>query len=53
MRGEGEDPESVSTIGGARGQRYAAAARSGSLPPTESGLSWPRSVMQARICLVL
>jgi hypothetical protein len=46
MRAEGgEHPQSVSTIGGARGQRYAAAARSGSLPPPDAGLSWPRSVM--------
>ena len=39
-----EHPESVSTMGGARGQMYAAAARSGSLP-TDSGESWPRSVV--------
>lgn len=31
-------------MGHAMGQRYAAAARSGSLPK-DSGISWPRSVM--------
>lgn len=41
---EGDVPESVSTIGGSIGQRYAAAARSGSIPP-DAGSSWPRSVM--------
>ena len=48
MRGDGEHPQSVSTMGGARGQRYAAAARTGSLPYPEAGagqLSWSRSVM--------
>jgi len=44
MREGGEHPESASTIGGALGQRYAAAARSGSMPH-DPGSSWPRSVM--------
>lgn len=44
MREGGENPESVSTFGGATAQRYAAAARSGSMPH-DPGSSWPRSVM--------
>ncbi len=39
-----ENPASTSSIGGAMGQRYAAAARTGSMPK-DSGISWPRSVM--------
>ncbi|CAL5219904.1 g1831 [Coccomyxa viridis] len=39
-----ENPASTSSIGGAMGQRYAAAARAGSMPK-DSGISWPRSVM--------
>ncbi len=41
---DGENPQSVSTFGGMTGQRYAAAARSGSVPH-DPGSSWPRSVM--------
>ncbi len=39
-----ENSASTSSMGGAVGQRYAAAARSGSIP-SNPGISWPRSVM--------
>ncbi|BDA42347.1 probable Na(+)/H(+) antiporter NhaH at N-terminal half [Coccomyxa sp. Obi] len=41
---DGENAQSVSTFGGVTGQKYAAAARSGSVPH-DPGSSWPRSVM--------
>ena len=44
MREGGENPESVSTFGGATAQRYDAAARSGSMAH-EQWSSWPRSVL--------
>lgn len=39
-----ENAASTTSIGRGMGQRYAAAARSGSMP-RDSGVSWPRSVM--------
>ena len=39
-----ENAASTMLMGARMGQRYAAAARTGSVP-SDSGISWPRSVM--------
>ena len=39
-----ENAASTMSMGARMGQRYAAAARTGSVP-SDSGISWPRSVM--------